>query len=82
MIRNRVPLKNCCAIAATDIMRDLRGETFVVHQKKVDFSYVADEKLLQAVGEKMSGLYDMVSYDAHYLLIVDSHLLVASVTNL
>jgi len=50
------PLKDRCAVAAADIVRDLRGEAFVVHQEKIDLSCVADKELLQPVGQKMPGL--------------------------
>lgn len=39
-------------------MCDLCRKTFVVHQQKVDFPYVADQKFLQAAGEEVAGLYN------------------------
>ena len=62
-------------------MCDLRREAFVVHEEKVDFSYVADQELLQAVGKYMAGLgaevETMLSNKTKF-----TDLLVASITNL
>lgn len=37
-------------------MRNLRGESFVVHEEKVNFPDVTDQELLQAIGEEVAGL--------------------------
>ena len=37
-------------------MCNLRGKGFVVHEEKVNFPDVADQELLQAIGEKVAGL--------------------------
>ena len=50
------PLKDQCPVAAADIVRNLRSEAFVVHQEKVNFPDVADQQLLQAIGEEVTGL--------------------------
>lgn len=41
-VNTNIPLKNQNAVAAADVVCDLRRKAFVVHQEKVDFSYVAD----------------------------------------
>ncbi len=51
-----VPLEDDCSVAATDVVRDLGRVAFVVHQEKVYFPDVVDQKLLQAVGKKVTGL--------------------------
>lgn len=51
-----IPLKDCCAVTAADVVRNLCREAFVVHQEQVNFPHVADEELLQAVRKKMPGL--------------------------
>ena len=54
--RDNEPLKNDCPVAAAHVVRNLRREAFVVHEEKVNFPNVADQELLQAVGEEVTGL--------------------------
>ena len=64
-------------------MCDLRREAFVVHEEKVDFSYVADQELLQAVGKYMAGLdVEVETMLSQTNKIKFTDLLVASITNL
>ena len=60
MTQNRhemyVPLENDDTVAAADVVCDLGRVAFVVHEEKVEFPYVADQELLQAIGEEVTGL--------------------------
>lgn len=56
-IEAHIPLKDGSAVAAADVVCDLRREAFVMHKKKVEFPDVADQELLQAIGQKVSRLH-------------------------
>lgn len=51
-----IPLEDLDTVAAADVVGDFGGEAFVVHQEKVNFPNVADQELLEAVREEMTGL--------------------------
>ena len=51
-----LPLKDECPVAAAHVVCNLRREGFVVHQEKVNFPDVADQELLEAIREEMTGL--------------------------
>ena len=51
-----IPLKNLDTVAAADVVCNFGSEAFVVHQEKVNFPGVADQELLEAVGEEVAGL--------------------------
>ncbi len=50
------PLQNCRAVAAADVVRNFGCESFVVHEKEVEFPHVVDKEFFQAIGEQMSRL--------------------------
>ena len=50
------PLQDRDTVTAADVVRNLGCKALVVHQEKVNFPCVADQELLEAVGEKMAGL--------------------------
>lgn len=64
-----LPLKDCCAVSAADVVCDLGSEGFVVHQENVNFSNVLDNELLQAVGQEMSCLFVRAVTDLMHSLI-------------
>ena len=51
-----VPLEDQDAVAAADVVRNFGREAFVVHEEKLNFPDVADQQLLQAIGEEVTGL--------------------------
>ena len=53
---SHAPLKDGSAVAAADVVCDLSREAFVVHEEKLNFPDVADQQLLQAIGEEVTGL--------------------------
>ena len=55
-MRVAIPLKNGDTVAAADVVRDLRRESLVVHQQEIQLPDVADQELLEAVGEEVAGL--------------------------
>ena len=59
------PLENDDAVAGADVVCDLRGKGFVVHEEKVNLLDVLDDELLESVGEKMAGLKQQVRYVVH-----------------
>ena len=78
-----LPLKDECPVAAAHVVCNLRREGFVVHQEKVNFPDVADQELLEAIREEMTGLSKtgVRSYVREGLCAV-KYLLVAAVTDL
>ena len=50
------PLEDGDAVAAADVVGNLGGEALVVHQQEVQLPYVADQELLQTIGEKVASL--------------------------
>lgn len=77
------PLENGDTVAAADVVSDFRRKTLVVHQQEVQLPDVADQELLEAAGEEVSGLANekTVSEPLRNRL-VETCLLVASVPNL
>ena len=68
-------------VAAADVVRNLGGEAFVVHEEKVDLLGIGDQELLEAVGEEVPGLYKWSDgCTQHGTSLTD--LLVAAVANL
>lgn len=51
-----IPLQNNEAVAAADVVGNLGRVVFVVHEEKVNFPHVVDQKLLQTTREQMTGL--------------------------
>ena len=51
-----LPLKDECPVAAAHVVCNLRREGFVVHQEKVDFASIVDDKLFEAVWKHVSCL--------------------------
>lgn len=63
-------------------MGDLGRKAFVVEEKKVEFPDVADQELLQTVGEEMASLSQMWLTIIGCLSSNSTYLLVATVANL
>ena len=55
-ISRDVPLQDDDAVTAADVVGNLSGEAFVVEEEEIELPDVADQELLEAVGEKMTGL--------------------------
>ncbi len=51
-----IPLKDDSPVTAADIVSDLCGEAFVVHEEKVYFPNVVDNEFLEAAGKEMACL--------------------------
>ena len=78
-----IPLKDLDTVAAADVVCNFGSEAFVVHQEKVNFPGVADQELLEAIREEMTGLSKtgVRSYVREGLCAV-KYLLVAAVADL
>ena len=63
------PLKDSDTVAATDVVCDLRSESLVVHQQKIQLPDVADQELFKAVGEEVTGLSYEVSQRLQFQLL-------------
>ena len=51
-----IPLEDSDAVAAADVVRNLCCEALVVHQQEIQLPDVANQELLETVGEKMTSL--------------------------
>ena len=49
-------------------MCDLGSVALVVHEEKVEFPYVADQELLEAVGKKVTGLLVATITNLHKII--------------
>lgn len=77
------PLEDGNAVTAADIVCNFGSEAFVVHEEEVNFPHVANQELLEAVREKMTGLLsdqNINACPAHHIRA--PYLLVATITNL
>ena len=54
--RQHIPLKDLDTVAAADVVGDLSSEALVVHKQKIQLPDVADQELLEAIGEEVAGL--------------------------
>ena len=52
-------------VAAADVVCDLSREAFVVHEEEIEFPNVADQELLQTVGQEMPRLRKNYEKDMH-----------------
>ena len=51
------PFKDGDAVTRADVVCDLRRESLVVHQQEIQLPDVADQELLEAVGQEVTGLH-------------------------
>ena len=64
-VGSHAPLKDGSAVAAADVVCDLSREAFVVHEEEIEFPNVADQELLQTVGQEMPRLRKNYEKDMH-----------------
>ena len=77
------PLENRDTVAAADVVCDLSSEALVVHKQKIQLPDVADQELLEAVGQEVTGLRGGgLGEQTTFPICAETCLLVASVTNL
>lgn len=50
------PLENGDAVAAANVVRNLRSKGLIVHEQEIELPDVANQELLEAVGEEVTGL--------------------------